>query len=238
MTKVLQNGETFANFHQRQSAKYLGFRSNHQGTKFDNLTKAIDEAMFTARLELDEQDKAHQIDYASGLELDDIGDNFDIDRGGLSDELYRFLLKSHQISRNSKGTWPDIITAAASLLGCDPQDLTIERTRQLKDGVWIGSYNTINIKDIDVDKVSNSGLISVLAEQLQHSMAAGYRVQQVDFSVNTKVDINTGAFFQSHVAADLVVPGKIVVKTTSNSGVNTAAYTRQTVYANLGKKVN
>lgn len=213
MPDVLQNGQDFESFHKAQSAKYVGFRANHRGTRLDAMTRFVDSIMFTTHMQLDEIDKAHEIDYAHGLELDDIGDNVDIARNGLDDPTYRFLLKCHEISNRSQGTWSDIKNLAAVLLGCQPEDVEMINSSSLdKDNNHIGEFNTVEIVDVDITKVTHANLISMLADQLQSAMAGGYKIKQVGFAA--AIDLNTyvGVGMQAHAGVDIKVPPYIEVK--------------------------
>ncbi|WP_268914151.1 hypothetical protein [Lentilactobacillus sp. SPB1-3] len=208
----LQNGQTFNDFHRENITKFVGFRSNIQGTEFDKFHKFIDSLVFTEHQNLDERDRAYDIDYASGLELDDIGDDFDIERNGLDDENYRFLLKSHSLSVNSDGTWRTIKQNAAALLGCDPEDVDIVRSRQLKDGVLQGDPNTIEIVDIDVTKITHGNLLTKIADELQKSMTAGYTIKQLGFAASASVQTYVGVGMSGHAEATFDIPPYVEVK--------------------------
>lgn len=208
----LQSGVTFDEYHRTNMAKYVGFRSNVKGTNFDKLQNFVDSIVFTQHQNLDERDKAYEIDYAHELELDDIGDDFDIERNGLDDENYRFLLKAHSLSVNSDGTWATIKKNAAALLGCDPQDVDIIRSRKLKDGILQGDPNTIEIVDIDVNKVTHANLLTKIADELQKSMAAGYAIKQMSFVANANVTAYVGVGLGGHAEASMSVPPYVEAK--------------------------
>ncbi|GAK47698.1 hypothetical protein LOSG293_110140 [Secundilactobacillus oryzae JCM 18671] len=211
MSDELQNGQTFDQYHRMQNAKYVGFRANHKGTHFDDLIQFVDELVFTTRMQLDEQDKALSINYAHGLELDDIGDNFSIDRNGLDDETYRFLLKSHHLSNKSKGTWHDVLSIAANLLGCNPEDVTIVPSRKIIDGKDTGDPNTVEIVDVDIGKVTHANLLPMLTDELQKAMAGGFKIKQIGFSTNIKTNAFVGISTSGHLEADISIPGYVEV---------------------------
>ena len=234
MPDTLQNGQNFEDFHKEQAKKYVGFRSNHRGTNFDKYTRFIDSLVFSVHQDLDEQDKAHSIDYAHGLELDDIGDNFDIARNGLDDETYRFLLKSHQLSMYSQGTWDDIKNIAAALLGCQPQDVDIHNSREYKDGILQdGDPNTILLTDIDVTKITHANLLPMIADQLQIAMAAGYRIKQIGFGLGVNVDTYVGMGMQSHAEMDLSIPPYVEVKQPMSMTVSTGVGLKLDYYVQI-----
>lgn len=230
----LQNGQNYEEFHKDQAAKFVGFRSNHRGTKFDHYIRFLDSIVFSVHQDLDEQDKAHSIDYAHGLELDDIGDNFDIARNGLDDETYRFLLKSHQLSMYSQGTWDDIKNIAASLLGCQPQDVDIQNSRQFKEGILqSGDPNTIELVDIDITKVTHANLLPMIAAQLQNAMAGGYRIKQIGFNLGVNMSSYVGVGMQAHAEMDLSIPPYVEVKQAMNMPIQSGVGLKLDYYVQI-----
>jgi len=212
MSDVLQTGETFETYHKEQNAKYVGFRANHKGTHFDGLIQSFDSVFFETYLNLDEQDKAHEINYAHGLELDDIGDQYEIERNGLDDDTYRFLIKSHKLSTTSRGTVHDILSIAANLLGCEPADITLINDRKLVDGKLSGEPNTVEITDVDITKVTNPNLLALLTDELQNAMAAGFKIKQVGFSTAVKMDAFVGIAMSGHLETSMTIPPYVEVK--------------------------
>ncbi|TPR43143.1 hypothetical protein DY124_06085 [Apilactobacillus micheneri] len=190
---TLQTGQNYYDYHKSNIEKMDGFNIT-KGSNFDKLVKFIDSTYFTSRQNLDEQDKAHDINYAHGLELDDKGDNYSLFRNNLDDETYRFLLKSHLFSSRSKGTFKDLLNITANLLGCKPEDVRMVNARTIKNGIDNGGdANTLTIKDIDISKVQHANLIPELVKELQHSTAGGYRVNQIGFSVAIDMPMYVGS---------------------------------------------
>jgi restriction endonuclease Mrr len=214
MPDTLQNGQTFEDFHREQIVKYVGFRAAHVGTHFDDMIKAIDSLAFTTHMQIDEQDRAHDIEYTHGLELDDIGvEDYQIERNGLDDETYRFLIQAHRLSNESKGTWHDIKAIAANLLGCKPQDVEMVNSRQFKDGELVGDPNTVEIVDVDVTKITHANLLDMLASELQNAMCGGYHVKQIGFTIPVKTNAYVGIGLTAHAEMDLTVPPDVSATT-------------------------
>ncbi|WP_338230778.1 hypothetical protein [Lactiplantibacillus paraxiangfangensis] len=183
-TDELLDGTTFDEYHRDHVAQFTGFQANYKGTTFDNLIKYLDDAAFTRLQNTDEITKAREISYAHGLELDDIGDDLGIERNGVDDELYRFLLLSRMMSRDSKGTINELIGIAANLLGCDKSDVWMARNRHLDaNGDLVGDPNTIDVKDIPYDKVKNMFLIDRLTTELERATVGATKINFVNLSV-------------------------------------------------------
>lgn len=181
----LQNGDNFYDYHKNKMNKLISMK-NQKGSNLDHFIKLHDSITFTTKQELDEQDKAHDINYAHGLELDDIADAYDINRNNLDDDTFRFLIKSHQLSNRSKGTFKELLIVASNLLGCQPEDIRMINSRVLdtQNNDNHGDKNTVVIKDIDINKVSNANLISILTHELQNAAAGGFIIKQIGFSVS------------------------------------------------------
>ena len=189
---TLQNGTNFYDYHKDNMKNMSGFNIS-KGSNFDKFIKSIDGIYFNSSLNLDEQDKAHDINYAHGLELDDIGDNYELNRNGLDDDTYRFLIKSHIYASRSKGSIKDLISITSNLLGCKPTDVHLDNSRvylngQLNDGL----VNTVEIKGIDINTIQHANLIPYLVKELKNATATGYTINQIGFAVNSSGQIFTG----------------------------------------------
>lgn len=190
----LQNKITFYDYH-KNTVKSISDLDIIKGSNLDMLLKYIDAYSFNQRLNLDEQDKAYDLDYAHGLELDNKGSIYNVYRNGLDDDTYRFLIKSHILSLHSKGTLPEIIRIASNLLGCQPQDIHMHNARQYKNGKVIsdnGLVNTVMIDSINIEKVLHANLIPSVVNELKHSMASGYTISKIGFSTAIKGTMYTG----------------------------------------------
>lgn len=199
---TLDNGITFGEYHRDQLAQFTGFEATYKGTNFDKLICYIDDVYFTRMENLDEIAKAREIAYAHGLELDDIGDVLGVTRDGYDDDVYRFLLYSHNLARNSKGTHNDLLRIAARMIGCDPADIVLKPDRHYDStGQLVGKPRTLNIVDIAYSKVKNLFLLDRLASELERSAVAGTKINFVNLSV--PIESNT------FVGTDLQVMEKI-----------------------------
>lgn len=188
----LQNGVNFYDYHKSNIKKMSGFNIN-KGSNFDKFTKVVDSIHFDKYLNLDEQDKAHDIDYAHGFELDDIGDDYSLSRNGLDDDTYRFLIKSHIYASRSKGTFKELLNITANLLGCKASDITMVNTRVINNGKDNGGLtNNVEIKNIDINTIQHANLIPNLTKELKTATASGYSISQLEFSVNVKSSIYVG----------------------------------------------
>lgn len=205
--ETLQSSVNFYEYHKEKMNRLASFK-NQKGSNIDKLTSIYDATTFQIKKNLDEQDKAHDINQASGLQLDDIGDNYRIERNGLDDNTYRFLLKSHQQSIRSKGTFKDLILITSNLLGCSPTDIQMNNERVLNQNNLDngGDINTITINKIDITKIKNSNLIPLLSNELQNSAAAGYHVKQVNFFNEINQQLFIGTELRSNARITIPIP--------------------------------
>ncbi|WP_203642993.1 hypothetical protein [Levilactobacillus andaensis] len=194
---TLDDGITFDEYHRDQLAQYTGFEPKYKGTNFDKFISYIDDVHFSRMGRMEEVAKAREIAYAHGLELDDIGDVLGVTRDGYDDDVYRFLLYSHNLARNSKGTHNDLLRIAARMIGCDPTDIVLKPDRHYDStGQLVGKPRTLNIVDIAYSKVKNLFLLDRLASELERSAAAGTKINFVNLSVPIESSIFVGTDVQ------------------------------------------
>lgn len=186
-TDTLRDGTTFDEFHRDSISQFTGMQKTTKGSNFDNLVKFLDMVSFTTRQNHDEMWRAKDIDYMHGLELDDKGDEFGLERGSMDDDVYRFLLKSRMLARNSRGTLNDLLNITAHLLGCDTKDIYMTTDRQWVNGQLQGEPDTVKVVDIPYDKVTNMFVLDRLTDELQRSANAGTKIKFVNFSVPLSV---------------------------------------------------
>lgn len=214
------NGVTFDEFHKYRIARFPSF-ANQKDTNFDKFEKWKDSIDWQRIVENNEQRLAKSIDYAHGLELDDIGADYGSERNGLDDNLYRFYLKSHHLSANSKGTFPDLINIISNLLGCDPKYVNISNDRKWKNGKLVGELNTINIDSIDVSKVKTPELIPLLPSELESATLASTKIRQIGFYESIPFTTYTGTGVAIAEKLTLSIPNYQQITRT----VKTAMYT-------------
>jgi hypothetical protein len=212
-TDTLRDGTTFAEFHRDSMAEFTGFQMATKGTNFDKLVKYLDMVTFTIRQDQDEVWRARQIDYAHGLELDDIGDGLNISRDNFDDEIYRFLIKSRLMARTSTGTLEDLTRIAANLLGCEPKDVYMTTDREWVDGQLVGEPNTLKIVDIPYDKVKNMFVLNRLASELERSANGDTHIKFVNFSVPLELKTYVGLALTAHAEMDITVPPDVSANT-------------------------
>lgn len=234
-TDTLQDGSSFYDYHKDKIKRFISFK-NTKGSNFDNLTKIKDSTDFQLYQELDEQDKAHSIDYAHGLELDDIGDDVSIYRNGLDDETYRFLIRAHQLSSRSKGTFRDLNEVAKNLLGCKPEDISMSNARVLdadkKDNG--GDTNTVVFNEIEISNALHAKLVDFLPQELQKAACAGYHVliNDILFTTNNFNNLCVSSTYQEET--EVVNKMSIQENHDSRSYLNVGAdWSEQTVVTNV-----
>lgn len=186
-TDTLRDGTTFDQFHRDSIAQFTSRVDAKKGSNFDNLVKFLDMVTFTTRQQHDEMWRAKDIDYMHGLELDDKGDEIGLDRNNMDDDIYRFLIKSRMLARNSRGTLNDLLNITANLLGCDTKDIYMTTDRQWVNGELQGEPDTIKIVDIPYDKVKNMFVLDRLTDELQRAANAETKIKFVNFSVPLSV---------------------------------------------------
>lgn len=220
-TDELLDGTTFADYHREHVKLFTGFQANYKGTVFDNLIKYLDDAAFTRLQNIDEVTQAREIKYAHGLELDDLGDDLGVERDGVDDDTYRFLLLSRSMVRTSTGTINDLIRIAANLLGCEPSDIYMTRDRHLdSSGKVTGIPNTIDILDIPYDKIENLFLLDRLATELERSAIGDTKINFVNMSVPISTGVSVGVATDAYAKIMITVPNEVVVSNSSRVTVN------------------
>lgn len=193
MDKLL-NDESELDLHQDTMSKFTGMQNSYTGSNFDNLMKVLDHSTFTTRQNLDEMNKAHAINYAHGLELDDIGDDYHIERNGYDDDMYRFFINAREMARKSNGTLNDLIHACANLLGCNYSDVYMTRDRHYDNGQLVGDPKTIKVVDIPYNKVKNFFVLDHLADELKRSAADGTQIKFISFALQTNLALSASNY--------------------------------------------
>ena len=218
---TLLDGTTFAEFHKNSMATFNDFRPAYKGTNFDKLIKVLDAGRFVRRQNMDEVTSSHAIVSQHGLQLDNTGDDLGIQRNGVDDDTYKFLLLSRAMVRNSRGTLNDLIRIATNLLGCDPTDIYMKRDRDYNDdGMIIGTPNTIDLVDVPYNKVKNMFLLDRLPAELERAAIGDTRVNFVNLSVPIEQKVFIGVAVSGLTEIDISVPASIEVNTSSKVDVN------------------
>jgi len=104
------------------------------------------------------------LDYAQGNALDRYGANFGIAREGLDDDYLRLLIKVKMIAQLSGGDIDTLITAAAELMGVDPDEIELDEVFPAK--VWI------YIDQVVLDEY-HLQIIHLIARVMKRIVAAG-----------------------------------------------------------------
>jgi hypothetical protein len=88
---------------------------------------SVDTEIKTTTTKMDDVVSSHQVDHATGVDLDSLGAFFGElgTRSGRSDNDYAVLLRSIVQSFGARGTKPGVKFAIASAVGADPDNITI-----------------------------------------------------------------------------------------------------------------
>lgn len=233
------NGINNSSFHQSHFSRMTGFPDN-ANTNIDKVCQFLDEGEFQHLLDLQEQDRAYDIYYAHGLELDDeFGDVYQIPRNGVDDDVYRFILICHMMAIRCSGTLPELVNFVSHSLQCSPTDVSLTTSRQLAKNTpkMITSPETIIINDINIENVPNDHLVPLLDDQLQLAVAADKRVQTVGFYTDISTKVFTGMGMRVKAKAVIPLKNEIDRNTTVNLQQNTGMgiLTRATASIKLNK---
>lgn len=233
-TDTLLDGTTFDEYH-RESMKFFNdFRPAYRGTNFEKLVKALDMGRFQRLMNMDEVNHAHDLSYRHGLQLDDTGDELGIERDGLDDDTYRFILQSRFMARNSKGTQNDLIRIAANLLGCDQTDIYMKRDRDYNAaGELVGTPNTIDLMDVPYDKITNMFLLDRLPGELERAAIGDTRVKFVNLSVPIKQTAYIGVAVTGIAEINVEVPSTVQVGVSATVTVPTGNSVSMTHYVDI-----
>ncbi|MCL2644087.1 MAG: hypothetical protein FWD51_01340 [Betaproteobacteria bacterium] len=104
------------------------------------------------------------LDNAQGNALDRYGANFGIAREGLDDDYLRLLIKVKMIAQLSGGDIDTLISAAAELMGVDPDQVELDEVFPAK--VWI------YVDEIILDEY-HMQIIDLIARVMKRIVAAG-----------------------------------------------------------------
>lgn len=233
-TDTLFDGTTFAEYHRNSMAFFNDFRPAYRGTNFDNFIKALDAGRFKRLMDIDEVNRAHAISYQHGLELDDTGDDMGIERNGLDDDTYRFMLLARFMARNSNGTLNDLIRIAANLIGCDLTDIYMKRDRDYNAaGELVGIPNTIDLVDVPYDKVKNMFLLDRLPGELERAAIGDTKVNFVNLSVPIQQNVYVGVAVTGYAEIDVQVPAVAEARVNANVNVQTSSGVGMTSYLDI-----
>lgn len=228
-TVRLANGMNFDKFHKEHFHDFTGFPSYHN-TNIDKVCKFLDIWPFMAAKDYEEQDKAYDINYAHGMELDDeFGDPYGIDRNGLDDIQYRFILQCHRLAVECNGTLPQLIHFVSSCLQCSDKDVTLGMARHYSStGQLVGEPDTIDIKNINIENVPYDQLIPLLSNQLQLAVAADKRVEDIEFYTNINTTEYVGTEVTMHAKITIPIPDIIHEGISINTNENVGTDVRMT----------
>jgi len=159
---------------------------------------AHDDEIETFEDKLDEVMDSHQIDNATGDELDEIGKIFGRlgKRESRDDQDYRIYLKTIVQAFNGRGTVPGIISAVAAGLG-EPED-NIEVTED---------YQNLEYDIIIKDWPSHKGsTVEELADLADASVArlnrTVYKIDEDETGISDNLEISEGQVISDDVGAD------------------------------------
>lgn len=203
----LLSGQTNSENHNDSMSKFTGMQNNYAGSNLDNFMRVLDNSNFTSRQNLDEISKARSINYAHGLQIDDIGDDYDMDRNNYSDDMYKFFITAREMARKSNGTMNDLIQACASLLGCNYSDVYMVKDRDANKQT--GDPKTVKVVNIPYNKVTNFFVLDHLAEELKRSAAEGTQIKFISFAIQTDMGINVDNYSSlcTHIHTDITGGG-------------------------------
>lgn len=194
MDNTLLDGQTLNEHHNDKMKEFTGPQNNYSNSNFNDLMQVLNGSTFTTKQNLDEMQKAHDINQAEGLQLDDIGDNYDIERNGYDDDMYRFFIKARIMARKSNGTFNDLIRACANLLGCNYSDVYLVKDRHIQDGQLVGDPKTVKVVNVPYNKVKNFFVLDHLADELKRSAAEGTQIKFISFAIQTDMGLNVDGY--------------------------------------------
>lgn len=161
-------------------------------TKTDSINWKISK-FFTDGLDqtkdtLEEIDRYRNVDNAEGKALDKLGDKYGVKRGPADDEFYRMMIHSKIANRKGDTTVNGILRTMQNALGIDIK------------GVKIGpAYHdgeqeplSLRLSNVPLTFARSEFEQEFMLKQIESIIAAGIRLQDLEFSISANNYINVG----------------------------------------------
>lgn len=119
---------------------------------------------------------------ANGKALDNIGAQFNQQRGGADDDFYRTMILSKQATNSGNTTINGLINMIARSLSIEKNKIRVEPLRKYVNGVLNnGEPLAIRISNIPLEWAKSDFQQNYIIERINGSIAAGVRVVEVSF---------------------------------------------------------